>query len=80
MCDLCRAAFRICGSIADILLGTLVRAGKDTRGNVVRFPARERALSSFQYDDTGPDTELYIQWLLLVPSPGVKLPGPDTDH
>ena len=80
MCDLYRAAFRICGSIGDILLGTLTRTGKDTRGNAVRFPARERDLTSLQSVDTGPNTELYIQWLLLVPYPGVKRPGPDTDH
>jgi hypothetical protein len=75
-----RAAFRICGSIADILLGTLTRIGKYTRGNVVYLPARERDITLFQYVNTGPDTELYIQWLQLVPYPGVKWPGPDADH
>ena len=59
MCDLYRAAFRVCGSVADILLGTLTRIGKDTRRNVVHFPARTRNLSLLQNVDTGLDTDLY---------------------
>jgi hypothetical protein len=80
VCDLYRDVSRIRGSIADILLGTLTRMGKDTRGNVVHFPARERDLHLLHYVDTGPDMELYIRWLTLFPYPGVKRPGPDADH